>query len=940
MGKILNGFATVAVMAVCVSARCAEAQAATYYVDNKLGSYEGHDGTSWGKAFRRIQEAVAKAKNGDTVIVAPGVYGDDQGTVVDSDGADGSNENYSYITNRIWIHNKNITLRSSEGADATHIVGKHADTDTGIGEGAIRCIAMSGTANIGGTRIEGFTIRDGGTVAFGTGRTYNSTTGAVTGKECPAAHRGGGLLFNYIAGGKHSLIHVVDCVISNCVAAEGAAAFGVSLIRCRVFRNRSCRTNGETAAHCNAANSVFADNGCEAFEGTVSSRHSTYPVNVVNCTFYNNRGLMRKGALNASATVFNSFVQQCGNITSEGWNACTFANCVADCDIPSGDGNSKMDLYADKAQLAAPIYGDFQPVASAYNPLLFKSGRKDYCEQDWIPEADRNLDIMKEARWDGDGSVTVGAYQSGKEVKGGCITVSCNNAGDHFAVNGREFEGLKEGYFYSSQTPSQYRIRMISKNAGTDVHHIRLGGYYEQARYTGIAGDITVTAPPFSSCRTLLAQAVKANSVIWADPNYDNSKGDPDGSEERPYVTLQDAVDATAGKANVLVKARKGYYASGGGFTNGNCRVVITNSLCVRAVDGPSETFIVGGNGNPAYADGCGANAFRCVGMSPPGIKVAEAIGLVGFTLTGGRTCTNGEECGTHMKLGGGLYVAQNKDNAQLVDCLITDCVAIQASATYSGWLVNCRIENCRQAASNARSEGNAQTRGVVSYSYLSGCVIGPNLYDTVSVDAHCKMWNCTINETQNTLRCSMQAALYNVLMLNFPQTQSDITEPVAGLVIETDAELALAKAYEKVADAKIADRTLGDFRPLADSPVVAAGTTNGVEKFERYTVGGIHGGLFPSGQPMAGASFDVAVPVTVSDDRWISISGGPGTMFVSKEHPLTLNAADTSRTFYGFKVNGELATAGRLLTLEMSSGISAFAVEPLYSKRFIISIR
>ena len=938
MTKNITGFAVAIIAMAFVSARCEAAN--TYYVDNKLGDYNGHDGSSWELALFRIQDAVAKAKSGDTVIVAPGVYGDDQGTVVDSDGADGSNENYSYITNRIWIHNKNITLRSSEGADATHIVGKHADTDTGIGEGAIRCIAMSGTANIGGTRIEGFTIRDGGTVAFGTGKTYNKA-GEVTGKECPAAHRGGGLLFNFIAGGKHSAIHIVDCVISNCVAAEGAAAFGVSFIRCQVFRNRTCRTGGEIAAHCNAANSVFAGNGCEDSEWTVSSRHSSYPVNVVNSTFFNNKGLILKGIEGAVATVCNSFIQQCGNITSTDWAACAFLNCVADCDISTGEGNRKMELRADNAQLAAPIYGDFRPVARPSNPLLFGYGVKDQCEQAWIPDADRNLDIAKEDRWGENGCVTVGAYQLGKEMAGGCITVACMDAGDHFAINGQEFDGLSEGYFYAVETPSQYRIKMISGNDEADIHHVRLGGYYEQARHTGIAGDITVTAPPFSSCRTLLVQAVKAQNVIWTDPNYDISEGDPDGSKAHPYVTLQDAVDASAGKANVLIKACKGSYASGGGFTNGNCRVVITNSLCIRAVDGPAETFIVGGAGNPAYADGCGADACRCVGMSPPGSKVGEAIGIVGFTLTGGRTCTNGEECSTLMKMGGGLYVAQHKDNAQLVDCVITDCVAIQASAAYSGWLVNCRIGNCRQAASNARSAGNIPARGVVSYSYLSGCVIGPNQYGTVSVDAHCKMWNCTINETQNTLRCSVEAALYNVLMLNFPQTQSNITEPVAGLVIETDAELALAKAYEKVADAKIADRTLGDFRPLVGSPVVSAGTTNGVEKFERYTVGGIHGGLFPSGQPISGASFDVAVPVVLTDDRGVSVSGGLGTPFVSKEHPqLKLSATNGKRTFYGFKINGELATAERTLTLDWATGAQEFSVEPLYAKFFAISIR
>ena len=87
--------------------------AATYYVDNKLDDYVGHDGSSWALAYQRFQDAVCKAKHNDTILVAPGTYGDDQGTVEDKGDTTGGNANYSYQKNRIWINNKHITLKSS-----------------------------------------------------------------------------------------------------------------------------------------------------------------------------------------------------------------------------------------------------------------------------------------------------------------------------------------------------------------------------------------------------------------------------------------------------------------------------------------------------------------------------------------------------------------------------------------------------------------------------------------------------------------------------------------------------------------------------------------------------------------------------------------------------------------------------------------------------------
>ena len=58
------------------------ATAGTVYVDNNLSDYAGHDGSSWQLAYKTIQEGVNAAADGDTVLVAPGTYGDDQGTRV------------------------------------------------------------------------------------------------------------------------------------------------------------------------------------------------------------------------------------------------------------------------------------------------------------------------------------------------------------------------------------------------------------------------------------------------------------------------------------------------------------------------------------------------------------------------------------------------------------------------------------------------------------------------------------------------------------------------------------------------------------------------------------------------------------------------------------------------------------------------------------------
>lgn len=912
------------------------AVATTYYVDNKLDDYTGHDGSSWEKACLRIQDAVEKAKNGDVVLVARGTYGDEQGVVIDNQ-ADGGNSNYSYRENRIWINNKHITLRSEEGAAVTHIVGRHStDTTTGVGSNCVRCIALSGNTNIGGTRIEGFTIRDGATLKYGTGKAYNKTTGAIVG-DCQASHRGGGVMFNYISGGNASNIFVVDCVISNCVAGEGAATYGVSLLRTLVANNRTDREGGSATVQGHAANCIFDGNGGVNYEGCMTCGTDNKPIYAVNCTFFNNKGIMRCSNKRTGA-VFNCLIQRNGKTASDGTSIVTtlyggITNCVTDVTAVTdvGKGNYAMADRKNNAQLVAPLFGDFRPVAEPATPHLFGAGDKAYCQMSWIPSGDQNKDFAGNARWDDGDEVTAGAYQQGVDVAGGCLTISCGSC--PYYLDGRYFTGPDHGYFYVTNWPTQHRIRFVPEQSV--VSDVWLGGYREGFRIPDVNGDVFVMPPPKSSDAMLCAQVDYAKKVLWADANY--TGGDSDGTEEKPFVTLQAAVNAApTGNNSTVIKVKPGVYDQGGGDFWGLARVRISSKYVVlRSTEGAEKTFIVGANGENPDVDGNGTNAYRCVSIEA-GDKPA---GLVGFTLTGGRTCTNGQTCNGNCRNGGGFF-SNGNDNAQLLDSVISNCVACRASAAYRGWLQNCRILGCRQSRNPSVVGADVTAlRGVFWRAYLSGCVIGPNSFSAVSLDQESRFWNCTVQETSSTQHLSSDAFFYNVLDLNVVN-QPSVKSAFVGCALESSdfSKVSLTNDCLKLADAKIAGREAEDFRPEAGSAVLGAGEFLETADFVFFTVGGFYKDcLVRDGKIAIGATSETAIPVTLTKDRGIEVEGGLGTPYVSEGYPLTLKATRMDRGFDGFKVNGELVTDERTVTLRAAEGVSAFEVEPLYQSLGLI---
>ncbi len=186
-------------------------------------------------------------------------------------------------------------------------------------------------------------------------------------------------------------------------------------------------------------------------------------------------------------------------------------------------------------------------------------------------------------------------------------------------------------------------------------------------------------------------------------------------------TTIQDAVDSA--DDGDVVWVTNGIYAVGGRITPGALlanRVVITNTILVRSVGGPTVTTIEG-SPDPGTG-GLGSNAVRCVFMT--------AGTLSGFTLTHGHTSPSGAQ--NEDRSGGGVY-GGSLTNCVLIEnvtawngggacvTLLTDCTVVSNSAVrvgggaYNTTLVNCSI------VSNAATFGGGLSGGIARGSSIDG---------------------------------------------------------------------------------------------------------------------------------------------------------------------------------------------------------------------------
>ena len=340
-------------LALALSAAAFSAMADEWFVDAKRPDDSG-DGSSVATAKKTLSGAmkISSLKDGDVVTVLPGEY------------CDGTTGDGWSLPNRLYV-TKSITVRSRDGAAATHIVGKFsAATAKGLGSGGVRCVYV----NADNVVVQGFTLRDGATL-------NNSLDHA----SC----EGGGVLF------RKSSSYLVDCVISNCVAGSGAAAacdndaFANSnaLVRTMLFSNNADKYD--------AVRSV-------ALYHCIASGHNdtTYPPfygsgNIINCTLFDNYShhLFDGGNPAICNTIIGKYCY-----THSASSGAAFSNCVSSI---SDNTNLKTDSNfingtrsASAWQMVAPSFGDYRLVASC---AAAAAGSADHMAL--IPDAYRWTDI-------------------------------------------------------------------------------------------------------------------------------------------------------------------------------------------------------------------------------------------------------------------------------------------------------------------------------------------------------------------------------------------------------------------------------------------------------------------------------------------------------------------------------------------------------------------
>jgi len=206
---------------------------------------------------------------------------------------------------------------------------------------------------------------------------------------------------------------------------------------------------------------------------------------------------------------------------------------------------------------------------------------------------------------------------------------------------------------------------------------------------------------------------------------------------------IQDAVDAANDGDFVFVT--NGIYTTGGGLTPGfslSNRVVITKSITLQSVNGPTNTLIVG-------RGPLGSNAVRCAYLT-------NGAEIIGFTLTNGHTLNFGNW--DYERGGGGVFL---NNETLLTNCFVVDNKGMRGIGILSiNAIINdCLIYNnygggifCKNSTKVINSIiSNNYGLGVFSYyenSFIN-CVISKNIannYGGIFLDYGGTISNCAIN--------------------------------------------------------------------------------------------------------------------------------------------------------------------------------------------------
>ena len=790
-----------------VTVNIVELNNATYYV-NKANTTSVYPYNSWSAAASNIQDAVDAAMQMDVkhwqVLVTNGIY--DTGETVTPE--------YS-SSNRVVI-SEDIIVKSVNGPESTVIVGKGPS-----GESAVRGVYMS--AGI----LDGFTVSNGYTFPSGD-FFYDRNGGGIN-------MRGGNgivtncFIFNNLASSKGAGVYygnvnncfisknyagndgggTYECVVNNCIinknsaGDDGGGTYNGTVNNCIISSNsvesagggtcygtiNNCTISGNSAATGGGA-SYNTVNNCIVIANVASSGGGTYKSAVNNCTISanyaeNDGGGTKYGTVNNCNITWNTARDDGGgsyfgtinnsivwyNLASDGSNIYKGSGDISySCTYPTipGVGN----FTNNPVLLSASHISPFSPCIGAGNNL-----------------AATGTDIDGET-WENPPSV-------------GCDEVYINNLTGDLLVN-----------IYAEYTSAvvgstlEFRAIITGKpvsnywtfNDGTSVEnsYITDHSFDVAGEYQVILSAFNIDNPAGVSA-TVTVNIVELNNATYYVDKASTTPMFPYRSWSTAATSIQDAVDIASQIKHSLLLVTNGIYDTGGKITPGySCfnRVVVTEDITLKSVNGPGNTIIQG-------QGPLGNNAIRGVYMSAgvlEGFKISNGHTMYSgnkyYDLSGGGiNMYNGYGIVTNCIIsgnsaresGGGCYwgminncnVSRNsadENGGGVTGCLVNNCTISENTSRFDGGgAAGCTINNCTIIDNSSNSDGGGlsgckvnncmisentakQNGGGIYSSTINNCIISKNMantgggtfYGTVN---NCIVWDNSASASNNFYR-------------------------------------------------------------------------------------------------------------------------------------------------------------------------------------------
>lgn len=820
--------------AALVLASTAHAAPKTIYVDKNVAS--SGDGSSWASAFKTIQEGVNAASSSevDTVLVAPGEYGEDQGYTNVTVSAKSQNC-------RVWI-TKKLILKSRDGKETTHIIGRRGNGSGGndaSGNEPVMCVLLknadnsSSASNAAGTIVEGFTIRDG---------EMSSTLGSVG----PAGV--GNPFSTTYSTANSNLFYVAYCTISNCCAQRRGAMRGGTAIGTLFTGNTAWGGNaGQSAGEIYAYNCIFA-------QSTSTAAMLVYTL--VNCTVCNNAA--QRGVTSTSGVKYYNVASFDNGVAGDNvageLYTCVFDGSASDIskktvqnDVVSVGTKASDDTTITHSKLCmAACAGDFRPVAGGYlYGLGGHYGKIEYTNLDFIPPEYKQRDFYGKKLAD-DAVIPIGVILPAATPAAKPLRIASANV----SINGTLC--MVAGQFVNTETArDQITVNPVFSDGGASVAVSAHGGEFYYPRRDGTylymfeaqSGDTLDTLKHYA-----------ADSILYVD-RQDGNDGNNGLSPSAAFQSIQAAVDSLPTTGNYVIKVAEGTYDNGGksidswvsGSPAAKARVVVKRNasdafcLLLWATGDKGNTIIEGALDENDATDGIGANALRCIIVNAGTSSYSSSrVGVSGFTFRKGRP--TGMTSDTDCRAGhGGAALASNTEAwvLTLQDSTFTGNLANTGSAGYYCWFVRCKFNgNAAASASTAKT--------LVGYSIVSSCLFEDNPGDVGIYASHnSRLYNCSLYTPSASSSASVYAStskIYNSILWSPGKFIAPTTGELYGNIFwcADESQIMAASGFVR-ATPKFADAASGDFRINWNSPAWSGGTAFS-DNIAKYVVGDYFG--------------------------------------------------------------------------------------------------